>query len=171
MPRLPFSGGRMSRAWITSSMSCRQLWAAQKLRQRWKMFLSHILNVGSRSARPVWLACPINRLNEVKDMNRWKLYKKRILRTLLVAVSFLATASIQEAAGYFSRTPTAFSADGRLFLVQTDELVIWDLETKMLVAKIPDFHCQQIALLKQEGWVLCVEYSVTIYDWKNRISV
>ncbi|MDF0676468.1 MAG: WD40 repeat domain-containing protein [Nitrospira sp.] len=104
-------------------------------------------------------------------MNRWKLCKKRILRTLLVAVSFLATTSIQDAAGYFSRTPTAFSEDGRLFLVQTDELVVWDLETKMLVAKIPGLHCQQIALLKQEGWVLCVEHSVTIYDWKNRVSV
>ena len=56
-------------------------------------------------------------------------------------------------------------------LVQTDELVVWDLETKGLVAKIPDLHCQQIALLKQDGWLLCVEHSVTIYDWKNRSSV
>lgn len=104
-------------------------------------------------------------------MNGWKLYNKRILRTLLVAVSFLATASIQDAAGYLSRTPSAFSEDGRLLLIQTDELVVWDLETKMLVAKIPGLHCEQVALLKQEGWVLCVEHNVTIYDWKNRVSV
>ena len=52
-----------------------------------------------------------------------------------------------------------------------EELDVWDLETKALVAKIPGLHCQQIALLKQEGWVLCVEHSVTIYDWKNRAAV
>jgi WD40 repeat protein len=52
-----------------------------------------------------------------------------------------------------------------------DELVVWDLETKALVAKVPGLHCQQMALLKQEGWVLCVEHSVTIYDWKNRAAV
>ncbi|MDF0667677.1 MAG: WD40 repeat domain-containing protein [Nitrospira sp.] len=103
-------------------------------------------------------------------MNSWKPYKQMV-RIIFVAVSFLAVSSIQDAAGYFDKTPTAFSEDGRLFLVQTDELVIWDLETKMLVAKIPGLHCQQIALLKQEGWLLCVEHSVTIYDWKNRVSV
>lgn len=118
----------------------------------------------------MYLVRVINRLNEAKTMNRWKLYK-RILRTLLVAVPFLAISSIQDAAGYVSRTPTAFSEDGRLLLVQTDELVVWNLETKALVAKIPGLHCLQITLLKQEGWVLCVEHSVTIYDWKNRVSV
>lgn len=103
-------------------------------------------------------------------MNRWKQYK-RILWTLFAAVPFLATSSIQDAAAYLSKTPTAFSEDGRILLVQTEELVIWDLETKTRVAKIPGLHCQQIALLKQEGWVLCVEHSVTIYDWKNGVSV
>ncbi|MDF0650554.1 MAG: WD40 repeat domain-containing protein [Nitrospira sp.] len=88
-----------------------------------------------------------------------------------MAIPFLADSSIQAAPGYFSSTPTAFSEDGRLLLVQTDELVVWDLETKMLLAKIPSLHCQQVALLKQDGWVLCVEHSVTIYDWKNRVSV
>lgn len=88
-----------------------------------------------------------------------------------MAIPFLAISSIQDAAGSPSRTPTAFSEDGRLLLVQTDELVVWDLETKALVAKIPGLHCQQIALLKQDGWVLCVEHGVTIYDWKNRASV
>src|SRR5574337_214878 len=171
MPRLPFSSGRMSRALITSSMSCPGLWVAQELCQSWKAFLSPPLHVGPRSGRPLYLVRAINRLNEAKDMNRWKLYKKRILRTLLVAVSFLATSSIQDAAGYLSRTPSAFSEDGRLLLIQADELVVWDLETKMLVAKIPGLHCEQVALLKQEGWMLCVEHSVTIYDWKNQVSV
>jgi len=118
----------------------------------------------------VYHARAINRLHEAKTMKRWKQYK-RILRTLLVAVPFLATLSIQDAAGSVAKTLTAFSEDGRLLLVQTDELVVWDLETKALVAKIPGLHCQQIALLKQEGWVLCVEQSVTLYDWKNRSAV
>ncbi len=118
----------------------------------------------------MYLVRVTNRLNEAKNMNHWELYK-RILRTLLVAVSFLAASSIQDAAGYLSRTPTAFSEDGRILLVQMEELVVWDLETKALVAKIPGLHCEQVALLKQEGWVLCVERSVTIYDWKNRVSV
>ncbi|CUS36651.1 hypothetical protein COMA2_250012 [Candidatus Nitrospira nitrificans] len=118
----------------------------------------------------MYLVLAIKRLNEATTMNRWKPYT-RVLRILLAAVPFLATFSIQDAAGSISRTPTAFSDDGRLFLVQTDELVVWDLETKALVAKIPGLHCRQIALLKQDGWVLCVEHSVTIYDWKNRASV
>ena len=118
----------------------------------------------------MYLIRAINRLNEAKAMNRWKLYK-RILETLFVVVPILVTSSIQDAAAYLSRTPTAFSGDGRILLVQMEELVVWDLETRALVAKIPGLHCQQIALLKQEGWVLCVEHSVTIYDWKNRVSV
>jgi WD40 repeat protein len=103
-------------------------------------------------------------------MNRWKQYK-RIAWSLLVAVPFLAFSSIQDAAAHLSQTPIVFSEDGRILVVQMEELVIWDLETKARVAKIPGLQCQQIALLKQEGWVLCVENSVTIYDWKNGVSV
>ncbi len=103
-------------------------------------------------------------------MQRLKRYKT-IMNIPFLAVLFLAALSTQHAAGNVSETPTAFSEDGRFLLVQTDELVVWDLETKALVAKIPDLHCHQIALLKQDGWVLCVEHSVTIYDWKNRASV
>ena len=116
------------------------------------------------------LARAINRVNETKTMNRSQSSRKSV-RTLLVAVSLLATASIQDAAGSLAKTMTAFSEDGRLLLVQTDELVVWDLETKALLAKIPSLPCQQIALLKQDGWLLCVEHSVTIYDWKNRATV
>ncbi|MGC4098407.1 MAG: hypothetical protein QM706_14940 [Nitrospira sp.] len=100
----------------------------------------------------------------------WKRQTKCLI-AVLAAVSFFSIASIDQAAGYLSKTATAFSEDGRLLLIQTDELVVWDLETKALVAKVPDLHCQQIALMKQDGWVLCVEQSVTIYDWKNRVSV
>lgn len=103
-------------------------------------------------------------------MDGWKRQTKRSI-AVLVAVSVFSIASTHQAAGYLSRTPTAFSEDGRLLLIQTDELVVWNLETKALVARIPDLHCQQIALMKQDGWVLCVEQSVTIYDWKNRLSV
>ncbi len=104
-------------------------------------------------------------------MDGWKRHKRVLNIPLVVVALFITIASIQDAAGYLSRIPTAFSEDGRLLLVQTDELVVWDLERKVLVEKIPSLHCQQIALLKQEGWVLCVEHSVTIYDWKKRASV
>jgi WD40 repeat protein len=118
----------------------------------------------------VCLTRAVRRQNKAKNMDGWKRYKG-ILSAIFVAVPFLTISSIQEAVGSLSRTPTAFSEDGRLLLVQTDELVVWDLETKALVAKIPGLRCQQIAWLNQEGWVLCVEHSVTIYDWKNRTSV
>lgn len=77
----------------------------------------------------------------------------------------------QDVRGAVSRTSAAFSDDGRLLLIQMEELALWDLETKALVAKIPDLLCQQIAVMKQDGWVLCVGHSVTIYDWKNRTAV
>lgn len=116
------------------------------------------------------LVCAIQRLNEMTRMHGWKRYE-RIVRALLVAAIVLIVLSIQDAEGTLSGTPTAFSEDGRLLLIQADELAVWDLETKALVAKIPDLHCQQIALLRQEGWVLCVERSVTIYDWKTHSAV
>lgn len=103
-------------------------------------------------------------------MNRWKQYK-RISWALLAAVAFFAASTLKDAEGYLSTTPVAFSEDGRILLIQMEELVVWDLEAKTRVAKIPGLHCQQIALLRQEGWVLCVEHSVTIYDWKNGVAV
>lgn len=116
------------------------------------------------------LARAIRRLNDAKNMEGWKRQTKRLI-TVLAAISFFSITSTHQAAGYPAGTPTTFSEDGRLLLIQTDELVVWDLETTALVSKIPDLHCQQIALMKQDGWVLCVEQSVTIYDWKNRASV
>lgn len=94
------------------------------------------------------------------------------IRTVAWAtVLFLLALSPQNAAGAVSRASAAFSDDGRLLLVQMEELAVWNLETKTLLAKIPDLPCLQIALMKQEGWVLCVGHSVTIYDWKNRVAV
>ena len=87
------------------------------------------------------------------------------------ALLFFVMPSPQDATGAVSRTSAAFSDDGRLLLIQMEELALWDLETKALVAKIPDLLCQQLALMKQDGWVLCVGHSVTIYDWKNRTAV
>ena len=112
----------------------------------------------------------IRPLNKTTKMDDWKPYT-RLLNAVLAAVSFLLASSIHDAAGSLSKIPTAFSEDGRLLLIQSEDLVVWDLETKALVAKIPGLNCQQIALLKQEGWVLCVEHNVTIYDWKNRAAV
>lgn len=94
------------------------------------------------------------------------------IRTVAWAtVLFLLALSPQNATGAVSRASAAFSDDGRLLLVQMEELAVWNLETKTLLAKIPDLPCLQIALMKQEGWVLCVGHSVTIYDWKNRVAV
>ncbi|MDH4082643.1 MAG: hypothetical protein OEV99_05500 [Nitrospira sp.] len=93
------------------------------------------------------------------------------LKILSVAVILLVTSSIRQADASLSQIPTAFSEDGRFLLIQMDELVLWDLETKALVAKVPLTSCHQVALLKQDGWVLCVKHDVVIYDWKNHASV
>jgi WD40 repeat protein len=93
------------------------------------------------------------------------------LKIFSLAVILLVTSSIRQADAYLSQIPTAFSEDGRLLLIQMDDLILWDLETKSLVAKVPLTSCHQIALLKQDGWVLCVKHHVVIYDWKNQVSV
>ena len=94
------------------------------------------------------------------------------IRTVAWAtVLFLLALSPQNASGAVSKASAAFSDDGRLLLVQMEELAVWNLETKTLLAKISDLPCLQLALMKQEGWVLCVGHSVTLYDWKNRTAV
>ena len=93
------------------------------------------------------------------------------LKILSVVVVLLITSSIRQADASLSHIPTAFSEDGRFLLIQTDELILWDLDTKALVAKVPLTSCHQIALLKQDGWILCVKHDVVIYDWKNQESV
>ena len=77
----------------------------------------------------------------------------------------------QPAWAYLSEIPATFSGDGRLLLIQTNELVLWDLEAKTLVAKIPDLQCRELMLLRQDGWLLCVGNGLTIYDWKNKATV
>ncbi len=77
----------------------------------------------------------------------------------------------QVVTGAVSGTSATFSDDGKLLLVQMEELAVWDLESKTLAAKIPDLPCRRIALMKQDGWVLCVGHSVVVYDWKNRTVV
>ncbi len=93
------------------------------------------------------------------------------LKVLLLAAIFLVTPSIRQAEASLSHIPTAFSEDGRFLLIQMDDLVLWDLESKALVAKMPLASCHQVALLKQDGWVLCVKHDVVIYDWKNQAPV
>ena len=109
------------------------------------------------------------RQNEVMTMANWtgQTFTHIVLATLLVVITF----SPKDAAGALSRASAVFSDDGRLLVVQMEELAVWDLETKVLVAKVPDLPCRQIALMKQDGWVLCVGQSVAIYDWKNRSTV
>ncbi len=96
---------------------------------------------------------------------------QKIVNVAFTAFLFFIALSRPDAMGAVSKPVAAFSYDGRLLLVQMEELAVWDLETKTLLAKIPDLPCQQIALMKQEGWVLCVGQSATIYDWKNRAVV
>ena len=69
-------------------------------------------------------------------------------------------------------TPAEFSENGRLVLVQTgDALAVWDLESRELVGRVPDVRCEQLLLLKQDGWLLCATNAVTIYDWKHQATV
>ncbi len=103
-------------------------------------------------------------------MSCWERYKGW-LKILLVVAILPSTPPIRQADAYLSKTPTALSEDGRLFLVQMSDLVLWDLETKTLLAKIPLTACQYVMLLKQDGWVMCVGNEVIIYDWKAQASV
>lgn len=107
--------------------------------------------------------------NGAMTMDGWT--GQKILNVAWSILLFLITLSPQDVAGAVSRPSAFFSDEGRLLLVQMEELAVWDLETKALVAKIPDLPCRQIALMKQDGWVLCVGHSVAIYDWKNRTAV
>lgn len=93
------------------------------------------------------------------------------LKILSLAVMLLLSPSIQQAQASQSHVPTAFSEDGRFLLIQMDDLVLWDLESKTLVATMPLASCHQVALLKQDGWVLCVKHDVVIYDWKTHASI
>ena len=93
------------------------------------------------------------------------------LRFLALAVILLLTPSVRQAEASLTRIPTAFSEDERSLLIQMDNLILWDLESKALVAKIPLTSCHQVALLNQDGWVLCVKHDVVIYDWKNQEPV
>lgn len=71
-----------------------------------------------------------------------------------------------------SSNPAEFSEDGRVVLVQTAEaLTVWDLETRDLVGRVPGAQCDQVMLLRQDGWILCATNAVTIYDWKRQTTV
>ena len=78
----------------------------------------------------------------------------------------------RDAAASLSLVPAEFSDDGRLAVVQTaGDLAIWNIETRALLGKVPQIQCDQVRLLKQEGWVLCAGNGVTIYDWKRQAAV
>lgn len=93
------------------------------------------------------------------------------LKALLLTAIILLTPFVRQVEASRSHIPTAFSEDGRFLLIQMEHLVLWDLESKALVAKVPLASCHQVALLKQDGWVLCVRNDVVIYDWKNHTPV
>lgn len=93
------------------------------------------------------------------------------LNVLSLAAILLLIPSIRQTEASLTQIPTAFSQDGRFLLIQMDNLVLWNLESKALVAKIPLTSCHQVAVLKQDGWVLCVKHDVILYDWKNQESV
>ena len=103
-------------------------------------------------------------------MSRWN-GRRTFLRMLCIASVCAMTWSGQPTHAYLSEIPATFSGDGRLLLIQMNELVLWDLEAKTLVAKIPDLRCREFVLLRQDGWFLCVGDGLTIYDWKNKATV
>ncbi len=103
-------------------------------------------------------------------MNQWN-GTRVLVRMLFVAGLCVPMLLGQPAHAYLSEIPATFSGDGRLLLIQMNELVLWDLETKTLVAKIPDLQCREFMLLRQDGWVFCVGNGLTIYDWKTKAVV
>ena len=103
-------------------------------------------------------------------MSRWD-GRRTPVRMLCVVCVGVMMAMAQPARAYLSEIPATFSGDGRLLVIQMNELVLWDLEAKALVAKIPDLQCRELMLLRQDGWLLCVGNGLTIYDWKNKATV
>ena len=89
-----------------------------------------------------------------------------------VTVSAIGGIRPSDSMAYLSGNSAEFSEDGRLVLVQTGgALAVWDLESRDLVGRVPDVRCDQLLLLKQEGWLLCATNAVTIYDWKHQAIV
>jgi WD40 repeat protein len=97
---------------------------------------------------------------------------RRMLLASAAAALMIGGLLPRDSSAYLSSIPAAFSEDGRVILVQmTDALALWDLETRALVGQVPGAQCDQVVLLKQEGWVLCATNAVTIYDWKHQTTV
>ena len=95
-----------------------------------------------------------------------------LLHTLLLIGVVIGWLMPRDAAAYLSRISAEFSDDGRLAVVQTaGDLAVWDIEAKALLGKVPHIQCDQVRLLKQDGWVLCAGNGVTIYDWKRQAVV
>ena len=95
-----------------------------------------------------------------------------VLRVCAVSILVIGGIWPLDSMAYLSDIPAEFSEDGRLVLVQTgDVLAVWDLETRDLVGRVSGTHCDQLVVLKQEGWVLCATNAVTIYDWKRQAIV
>lgn len=103
-------------------------------------------------------------------MTRWN-GRRTFLRMLCILSVGAMMVAAQPARAYLSEIPATFSGDGRLLLIQMNELVLWDLEAKTLVAKIPNLQCRELMLLRQDGWFFCVGNGLTIYDWKNKATV
>lgn len=103
-------------------------------------------------------------------MIHWKSHRSQ-LKVLLLAAAVLFTPSVRQAEASRTHIPTAFSEDGRVLLIQMENLLLWDLESRTLVTKVPLNSCQQLTILRQDGWVLCVKHDVVIYDWKNQTPV
>ena len=97
---------------------------------------------------------------------------RHIVLVAAVTALVLGGFSPRDSAADLSHGPAEFSEDGRMLVVQTaDALAVWDLETRALVGQLPHVQCDQILLLRQEGWVLCATNSVTVFDWKRRSTV
>ena len=103
-------------------------------------------------------------------MSRWNGWRMFVRVFCMASLCTLPIAG-QPSYAYLSEIAATFSGDGRLLLIQMNELVLWDLEAKTLVAKIPDLQCREFMLLRQDGWFLCVGNGLTIYDWKNKATV
>lgn len=66
---------------------------------------------------------------------------------------------------------SAFSPDGHWLLIQRPWIEVWDLRTGTQVSKEPGVRCGNIVLLRQEGFFVCADIRLELWDWTKRKPV
>lgn len=66
---------------------------------------------------------------------------------------------------------SVFSPDGHWLLIQRPWVEVWDLRTGTQVSKQPGVRCGNIVLLRQEGFFVCADLRLELWDWTKRKPV